>query len=80
MVYHGHIKAGRIELTEPTALPEGAAVRVEVVLLADVEKTADDSSLCEELSQPGPFNSRRSIYPMSEAGHGGPANGKRELG
>jgi len=51
MVYHGHIKAGRIELTEPTALPEGAAVRVEVVLLADVEKTADDSSLCKELSQ-----------------------------
>lgn len=31
MVYHGHIKDGRIVLDEPADLPEGAAVSVEVV-------------------------------------------------
>ncbi len=30
MVYHGHIKDGRVVLDEPAVLPEGAAVSVEV--------------------------------------------------
>jgi len=40
MVYHGHIKDGRVVLDEPANLPEGAAVSVEVVV-APVIKPED---------------------------------------
>ena len=38
MVYHGHIKDGKVVLEDPVALPEGATVRVEVV----TERMTDD--------------------------------------
>ena len=31
MVYHGHVKDGKVVLEEQVALPEGSAVRVEVI-------------------------------------------------
>ncbi len=31
MTYHGHVRKGRIELDEPTALPEGAEVELSIV-------------------------------------------------
>ncbi|HSZ57634.1 MAG TPA: hypothetical protein VK797_18370 [Tepidisphaeraceae bacterium] len=38
MTYRGHVKNGQIALDEPTALPEGAEVSVQVLERADVKK------------------------------------------
>jgi len=48
MVYHGHIKDGRVVLDEPANLPEGAAVSVEVV-----EQASQDGALASLLDLAG---------------------------
>jgi hypothetical protein len=42
MVYHGHIRNGQIVLDEQARLPEGAAVRVDVISNGEPSKGADD--------------------------------------
>ena len=51
MSYRGHIKNGMIVLDEPTALPEGAEVRVQVVPMdaPASQDAASDQSLYETL-------------------------------
>jgi len=44
MVYHGHIKEGRVVLDEPVTLPEGAAVSVEVVVTRSNGSESGDTS------------------------------------
>lgn len=48
MVYHGHIKDGRVVLDEPANLPEGAAVSLEVV-----EQASQDGALVSLLDLAG---------------------------
>ena len=48
MVYHGHIKDGRVVLDEPAILPEGAAVSVSVV-----EQASQDGPLASLLDLAG---------------------------
>lgn len=51
MTYTGHIEAGRVVLDEPARIPEGAAVRIEV-LSVPAEKSESDQvpSLTERLA------------------------------
>lgn len=35
MTYHGHVRNGQISLDEPVALPEGTAVKVEILTDTD---------------------------------------------
>jgi hypothetical protein len=44
MVYHGHIRNGQIVLDEQARLPEGAAVRVDVVSNGEAEERAGEES------------------------------------
>lgn len=43
MTLHGHIENGAIKLDPPIALPEGAAVEVEVIAVRTDGKPVDDS-------------------------------------
>jgi hypothetical protein len=50
MTYHGHIENGAIVLDEPTDLPDGAFVRIDVCAISTQPESEEIPTLAESLA------------------------------